>query len=177
VPLAPDPDRQTSALAMPSDSAWPAEGGAKQCVARVQKGTDARLYTACFSIDFERGANEPYKTSLQYIRCNSPPSWRMCTVCGALATCSANYGANVEGFNRIHASKGVIAVWPAFPYGQGAGYTGAIRGITKITRIWRRGSFCRCSLSSSACIMRLGPAHPHGPYDEVTVWFQTSFAR
>jgi predicted dehydrogenase len=43
-------------------------------------------------------------------------AWAMKFPSGTLATCSTSYGADLEGFYRIHGSKGVITVQPAFSY-------------------------------------------------------------
>jgi predicted dehydrogenase len=43
-------------------------------------------------------------------------AWTMKFPAGTLATCSTSYGADMEGFYRIHGSKGVMTVQPAFSY-------------------------------------------------------------
>jgi len=43
-------------------------------------------------------------------------AWTMKFPTGTIATCSTSYGADMEGFYRIHGSKGVITVQPAFSY-------------------------------------------------------------
>jgi predicted dehydrogenase len=43
-------------------------------------------------------------------------AWIMKFPGGTVATCSTSYGADMEGFYRIHGSKGAITVQPAFSY-------------------------------------------------------------
>lgn len=43
-------------------------------------------------------------------------AWIMKFPSGTIATCSTSYGADMEGFYRVHGSKGVITVQPAFSY-------------------------------------------------------------
>ena len=42
--------------------------------------------------------------------------WTMKFPSGIVATCSTTYGAHMEGFYRVHGSKGVLHVEPAFAY-------------------------------------------------------------
>jgi predicted dehydrogenase len=43
-------------------------------------------------------------------------SWTMRFPSGALATCTTSYGANLPGFYRVHGTKGMLHVEPAFGY-------------------------------------------------------------
>lgn len=43
-------------------------------------------------------------------------AWIMKFPGGTIATCSTSYGADMEGFYRVHGSKGAITVQPAFSY-------------------------------------------------------------
>jgi predicted dehydrogenase len=43
-------------------------------------------------------------------------SWTMKFPSGAVASCSTTYGANQNGFYRVHGSQGYLAAEPAFPY-------------------------------------------------------------
>ncbi len=43
-------------------------------------------------------------------------AWTMKFPSGTIATCSTSYGADMEGFYRVHGSKGAITVQPAFSY-------------------------------------------------------------
>ena len=52
-------------------------------------------------------------------------SWTMKFPSGVLASCNTTYGAGMEGFYRIHGSKGMLHMEPAFGY-QGMHLTGKI---------------------------------------------------
>ncbi len=43
-------------------------------------------------------------------------SWTMRFPSGVVASCNTTYGANMEGFIRVHGSKGVLHMEPAFSY-------------------------------------------------------------
>jgi predicted dehydrogenase len=43
-------------------------------------------------------------------------SWTMKFPSGALASCNTTYGANMNGFYRVHGSQGILYAEPAFPY-------------------------------------------------------------
>ena len=50
-------------------------------------------------------------------------SWTMKFPSGAVACCNTSYGANMNGFYRVHGSLGFLYAEPAFPY-QGLHLTG-----------------------------------------------------
>ncbi len=54
-------------------------------------------------------------------------SWTMRFPSGAVATCTTSYGANLPGFYRVHGSKGMMHVEPAFGY-DGLHLTANIQG-------------------------------------------------
>ncbi|HTU44434.1 MAG TPA: Gfo/Idh/MocA family oxidoreductase [Bryobacteraceae bacterium] len=54
-------------------------------------------------------------------------SWTMKFPSGVLAACNTTYGANMPGFFRVHGSKGMIHMEPAFAY-QGLHLTAKIEG-------------------------------------------------
>jgi predicted dehydrogenase len=54
-------------------------------------------------------------------------AWTMQFPSGALATCSTSYGADLEGFVRVHGSKGTLTLQPAFSYNE-IQMTGEIEG-------------------------------------------------
>src|SRR5262249_54653011 len=54
-------------------------------------------------------------------------SWSMKFPSGAIASCNTSYGVNMPGFYRVHGSKGMIHVEPAFGY-QGLHLTATIQG-------------------------------------------------
>jgi predicted dehydrogenase len=54
-------------------------------------------------------------------------SWTMRFPSGAVATCTTSYGANLPGFYRVHGSKGMMHVEPAFGY-EGLHLTANIQG-------------------------------------------------
>ncbi|HWF48970.1 MAG TPA: Gfo/Idh/MocA family oxidoreductase [Bryobacteraceae bacterium] len=54
-------------------------------------------------------------------------SWTMKFPSGVLASCNTTYGANMPGFYRVHGSKGMIHVEPAFGY-QGLHLKAQIKG-------------------------------------------------
>jgi predicted dehydrogenase len=43
-------------------------------------------------------------------------SWTMKFPSGAVASCNTTYGANMNGFYRVHGSQGILYAEPAFPY-------------------------------------------------------------
>lgn len=43
-------------------------------------------------------------------------SWTMKFPSGVVASCNTTYGASMDGFYRVHGSKGTLEVQPAFPY-------------------------------------------------------------
>ncbi len=57
-------------------------------------------------------------------------SWTMKFPSGIVASCNTTYGAGMEGFYRVHGSKGMIHVEPAFGY-QGIHLTGHMAGAAK----------------------------------------------
>jgi predicted dehydrogenase len=57
-------------------------------------------------------------------------SWTMKFPSGTLASCNSTYGANMEGFYRIHGSKGTLHMEPAFGY-QGMHLVGKINGAKR----------------------------------------------
>jgi len=63
---------------------------------------------------------------------------------GALATCSTSYGADLEGFVRVHGSKGTFTLQPAFSYEE-IQMVGQID--VKRLPVW---TTCRSQTSSSA---------------------------
>jgi predicted dehydrogenase len=54
-------------------------------------------------------------------------SWTMRFPSGIVATCTTTYGANMPGFYRVHGSKGMLHMEPAFSY-QGLHLKAEIRG-------------------------------------------------
>jgi predicted dehydrogenase len=54
-------------------------------------------------------------------------SWTMRFPSGILASCNTSYGADMNGYYRVHGSKGMIDLSPAFGY-QGIHMTGSITG-------------------------------------------------
>ena len=54
-------------------------------------------------------------------------SWTMKFPSGVLASCNTTYGANMPGFYRVHGSKGMLHVEPAFGY-EGQHLTARIQG-------------------------------------------------
>jgi predicted dehydrogenase len=54
-------------------------------------------------------------------------AWSMTFPSGIVASCNTTYGANMPGFYRVHGSKGMIHVEPAFPY-EGLHLTAQIQG-------------------------------------------------
>jgi predicted dehydrogenase len=57
--------------------------------------------------------------------------WVMHFPSGIVATCNTSYGANMPGFVRVHGSKGVLHLEPAFSY-QGIRFTANIHGEAPI---------------------------------------------
>ena len=57
-------------------------------------------------------------------------SWTMKFPSGIVASCNSTYGARMEGFYRVHGSKGTIHVEPAFGY-QGIHLIGHIAGAAR----------------------------------------------
>ena len=57
-------------------------------------------------------------------------SWTMKFPSGVVASCNTTYGANMEGFYRVHGSKGTLHVEPAFGY-EGIHLTGRINGAKR----------------------------------------------
>jgi len=57
-------------------------------------------------------------------------SWTMKFPSGIVASCNSTYGANMDGFYRVHGSKGTIHVEPAFGY-QGIHLIGHIAGAAR----------------------------------------------
>ena len=53
--------------------------------------------------------------------------WTMKFPSGIVASCNTTYGANMEGMYRVHGSKGVLQLMPAFGY-QGLHLTAQIKG-------------------------------------------------
>ncbi|HEX4810669.1 MAG TPA: Gfo/Idh/MocA family oxidoreductase [Bryobacteraceae bacterium] len=58
-------------------------------------------------------------------------SWTMKFPSGAVASCNTTYGANMPGFYRVHGSKGIIHLEPAFAY-QGLHLKAEIKGESPI---------------------------------------------
>ncbi|NYF77749.1 putative dehydrogenase [Granulicella arctica] len=58
-------------------------------------------------------------------------SWTMKFPSGILASCNTTYGASMDGFYRIHGSKGTLHVEPAFGY-QGIHLTAHLRGAEAV---------------------------------------------
>ncbi len=54
-------------------------------------------------------------------------SWTMHFPSGVVASCNTSYGASLPGFYRVHGSKGMIHVEPAFGY-EGLRLTARING-------------------------------------------------
>jgi predicted dehydrogenase len=54
-------------------------------------------------------------------------AWSMTFPSGIVASCNTTYGANMPGFYRVHGSKGMMHVEPAFPY-EGLHLTAQIQG-------------------------------------------------
>jgi predicted dehydrogenase len=57
--------------------------------------------------------------------------WTMKFPSGIVASCNTSYGANMDGYYRVHGSKGVINVENAFPY-QGQHLTASLSGGVKL---------------------------------------------
>jgi len=57
--------------------------------------------------------------------------WTMKFPSGILASCLTTYGANMDGYYRVHGSKGVMTVETAFAY-QGQHLTASFRGGEKL---------------------------------------------
>jgi predicted dehydrogenase len=58
-------------------------------------------------------------------------AWTMRFASGAIATCNTSYGANLPGFYRVHGTKGMMHVEPAFGY-DGLHLTANINGQPRI---------------------------------------------
>jgi predicted dehydrogenase len=57
--------------------------------------------------------------------------WTMRFPSGIVTSCNTTYGANMDGYYRVHGSKGVIIVENAFPY-QGQHLTASLQGGQKL---------------------------------------------
>jgi predicted dehydrogenase len=57
--------------------------------------------------------------------------WTMRFPSGTVVSCNTTYGANMDGYYRVHGSKGVMNVENAFPY-QGQHLTAAFKGGVKL---------------------------------------------
>jgi predicted dehydrogenase len=53
--------------------------------------------------------------------------WTMRFPSGVVASCTTTYGANMPGFVRVHGSKGMLHIEPAFSY-EGIGFSAHIQG-------------------------------------------------
>ena len=59
--------------------------------------------------------------------------WTMRFPSGIVASCNTTYGASMDGYYRVHGSKGVINVENAFPY-QGQHLTASLKGGAEARR-------------------------------------------
>ncbi|WP_263383883.1 Gfo/Idh/MocA family protein [Granulicella arctica] len=95
-------------------------------------------------------------------------SWTMKFPSGVLASCNTTYGANMEGYYRIHGSKGTLNVEPAFGY-EGIHLTGRVRGaqgpptvIDLLEQEKDPAQFAREADHFSGCILNNTPVGPSG---------------
>lgn len=81
-------------------------------------------------------------------------AWTMRFPSGALATCSTSYGADMEGFVRVHGSKGTLALQPAFSY-EDIQMVGQIDGeaITYLDKVPFPDEFVREADHFSGCVL------------------------
>ncbi len=96
-------------------------------------------------------------------------SWTMKFPSGTVASCNTTYGANMEGFYRVHGSKGTLHVEPAFGY-QGIHLTGRLYGpkgtpptpIDDLEQEKDPAQFAREADYFSKCILDNAPVGPSG---------------
>jgi predicted dehydrogenase len=88
---------------------------------------------------------------------------------GVVASCNTTYGANMDGFYRVHGSKGTLHVEPAFSY-EGIHLTARIRGaqgtppnvIDDLEQEKDPSQFTREADYFSGCILNDTPVGPSG---------------
>jgi predicted dehydrogenase len=83
-------------------------------------------------------------------------SWTMKFPSGIVASCNTSYGANMPGFFRLHGSKGMIHMEPAFAY-QGQHLTAALQGEPAIDEVCADrdpSQFVREADHFAECILR-----------------------
>lgn len=90
-------------------------------------------------------------------------AWTMRFPSGALATCSTSYGADLEGFVRVHGSKGTLTLQPAFSYEE-IQMSGQIDGeaITYLDKVRFPDEFVREADHFSSCILEDRQPGPSG---------------
>ena len=85
---------------------------------------------------------------------------------GVVASCNTTYGANMDGFYRIHGSKGTLHVQPAFSY-EGIHLTASVGGrpptpIDDLEQEKDPSQFAREADHFSKCILENTPVGPSG---------------
>lgn len=82
-------------------------------------------------------------------------SWTMRFPSGIIASCNTTYGASMPGFYRVHGTKGMMHLEPAFPY-TGLRFTAKIQGeppIDEATNDPEPNQFKRESDHFAECIL------------------------
>ncbi|WP_263411467.1 Gfo/Idh/MocA family protein [Terriglobus tenax] len=76
----------------------------------------ARLFTGEEPVEFKAYAGTVHKDDPRFAEMEESIEWTMKFPSGVVASCASSYGAQMEGFMRVHGVNGMIEMGPTFGY-------------------------------------------------------------